>query len=112
MLAIEEIVSGLVVGGAENAAADFRQYTDGGVLIAEGEPFVFPFHAFIGQDVVDWVRVDMSGGTLIGSAGEEIRILFWVVNQVGRDFRGGFFHLNLSEGTRGEGQERQQNRDV
>ena len=79
----------------EDTAADLGKHADLGVFVLEGQVLVVPVHAVIREDVIDGIRINVSGGTLVGTTGEEIRIQLRITDEVGRDRRLGFLDLDL-----------------
>ena len=82
MLAVEEVVAGLLVFGGEDPAADFRENAYLCVLVLEGEIFVVPVHSLVREIVVHRVRVDMACCALICAPVEEIRIEIGIPDKV------------------------------
>ena len=108
MLAVEEVVAGLLVAGGEDAAADLGQDPDLGVLILQGQVLVVPIHPVIGEVVIDGVGIDVPGGTLVGAPGEEVGIQFGITDQVGRNGGLRLADLDLSAGTHGKQESKDQ----
>ena len=95
VLAVEEVVSRLLVGSRENPSADFRKNADFRIFVLQSQILVVPVDAVVGKDVVDGIGIYMPRSSLIGPSREEIGVRLRVSDEICRDRSGRLLHFHL-----------------
>lgn len=96
MLAIEKIIACLLVLSREDPSADFRENSYFSIFVLKFQILVVPFHTFIGEIVIDRIRVNMTCRPLIRSSREEVRIKRRIIDKIGRNAFLCLHYLDLS----------------